>query len=153
MLDSYNRKLLKALQADSRKTDQDYADIIGLSTTPTARRLKMLEEQGYIRRHVALLDPDRLGLKTTLFVSIKTRHHDDEWLERFSKGVARIPEVVEFYRMGGDIDYLLKVVLPQITDYDDVYKRIISIAPLSEMSAYFAMEAIKNTTELPIDAV
>lgn len=149
-LDSYDRKLLTLMQADSDRTVQDYADAIGLSPTPTARRIRRLVEAGIIRKQVALLDPDALGLKTTLFVFVRTNRHDADWLERFASGVQRMPEVVEFYRMGGDVDYLLKIVLPEIAAYDDVYKRLIAIAPLSDVSAAFAMEALKNTTELPV---
>lgn len=148
--DHYDRSILELLQTDSDRTVQDTADAIGLSATPTTRRIKRLTEQGYIRKRVALLDPDKLGLNATLFISVRTSQHDAEWLRRFADGVARMPEVVEFYRMGGDIDYLLKIVVPDVKDYDEVYKRLISIAPLSDVSAAFAMEAIKNTTVLPV---
>ena len=150
-MDDYDRKLLRAVQADANRTVQDYADLIGLSPTPTARRLKRLESEGYIHKTVALLDPDALGLTTTLFVFVRTNRHDEAWLEQFSHGVSRMPEVVEFYRMGGEIDYLLKIVLPEISAYDAVYKRLIAVAPLADVSAAFAMEAIKNTTELPVE--
>ena len=149
-MDDYDRRLLRAVQADADRTVQDFADIIGLSPTPTARRLKRLEEQGYIQKTVALLDPAALGLTTTLFVFVRTNRHDEAWLRQFSEGVKRMPEVVEFYRMGGEIDYLLKIVLPEISAYDAVYKRLIAVAPLADVSAAFAMEAIKNTTELPV---
>jgi len=149
-LDGYDRKLLRLMQTDSDRTVQDYADAIGLSPTPTARRIKRLSETGVIRKQVNLLNPEALGLNTTLFVFLRTNRHDQDWLDTFSKGVQRMPEVVEFYRMGGDVDYLLKIVLPEISAYDDVYKRLIAIAPLSDVSAAFAMEAIKNTTELPL---
>lgn len=148
--DHYDRGILELLQTDSDRTVQDIADAIGLSATPTTRRIKRLTEQGYIRKRVALLDPDKLGLNATLFISVRTSQHDAEWLRRFADGVARMPEVVEFYRMGGDIDYLLKIVVPDVKGYDEVYKRLISIAPLSDVSAAFAMEAIKNTTVLPV---
>ncbi len=151
-MDHYDKNLLRLIQADADRTVQDYADAIGLSPTPTARRLKRLEEQGYIQKTVALLDPDALGLKTTLFIFVRTSRHDEAWLKQFSEGVKRMPEVVEFYRMGGEIDYLLKIVLPEISAYDDVYKRLIAVAPLADVSAAFAMEAIKNTTELPVGA-
>ena len=149
-LDDYDKKLLRLMQDDSDRTVQDYAEAIGLSATPTARRMKRLSDAGVIRKQVSLLDPDALGLKTTLFVFIRTSRHDGDWLDAFSKGVKRMPEVVEFYRMGGDVDYLLKIMLPEISDYDAVYKRLIAIAPLSDVSASFAMEALKNTTELPL---
>jgi len=149
-LDSLDRKLLRAVQKNAARTVQDLAEDIGLSATPTARRLRRLSEAGVIDKQVALLDPAALGLNTTLFIFVRTNRHDAQWLEQFSTGVARIPEVVEFYRLGGEIDYLLKVCLPEISDYDTVYKRLISIAPLSNVSASFTMEAIKNTTELPV---
>lgn len=149
-LDDHDKKLLRLMQDNSDRTVQDYADAIGLSATPTARRIKRLSDAGVIRKQVSLLDPDALGLKTTLFVFIRTSRHDGDWLDAFSKGVKRMPEVVEFYRMGGDVDYLLKIMLPEISDYDAVYKRLIAIAPLSDVSASFAMEALKNTTELPL---
>jgi len=149
-MDQYDRKLLRAIQVDADRTVQELADHIGLSATPTARRLKQLSERGLIEKTVSLLDPVKLGLKTTLFVFVRTNRHDEAWLKQFSQGVQRMPEVVEFYRMGGDIDYLLKIVLTEISDYDDVYKRLIAVAPLADVSAAFAMEAIKNTTELPL---
>lgn len=149
-MDDYDRKLLRAIQSDADRTVQELADLIGLSPTPTARRLKRLEEQGYVQKTVALLDPGKLGLKTTLFIFVRTNRHDEAWLTQFSDGVQRMPEVVEFYRMGGEIDYLLKIVLPEISAYDDVYRRLIAVAPLADVSAAFAMEAIKNTTELPM---
>ena len=151
-MDSYDRALLKAIQIDADRTVQELADAIGLSATPTARRLKLLAERGLIEKTVSLLNPEKLGLRTTLFVFVRTSRHDEAWLKQFSDGVSRMPEVVEFYRMGGEIDYLLKIVLPEIAAYDDVYKRLIAVAPLADVSAAFAMEAIKNTTELPVPA-
>ncbi len=150
MIDDYDRSILRLLQSDSDRTTQEIADAIGLSATPTTRRIKRLEQAGFIRKRVALLDPDQLGLGATLFIAIRTSQHDADWLESFARGVERMPEVAEFYRLSGDIDYLIKLVLPDIRDYDAVYKKLIAIAPLSDVSASFAMEAIKNTTELPI---
>jgi Lrp/AsnC family transcriptional regulator len=149
-LDDYDKRLLKAIQSDSDRTVQELADLIGLSATPTARRLKRLAEAGIVRKHVALLDPEALGLQATLFIAVRTSHHDAEWLARFADGVRRMPEVIEFYRLSGDIDYLIKLCLPDVRAYDQVYKKLIAIAPLSDVSASFAMEAIKNTTELPV---
>ncbi|WP_339742578.1 Lrp/AsnC family transcriptional regulator [uncultured Maricaulis sp.] len=150
MLDDYDRRILKLIQSDSDRTLQDIADLIGLSATPTARRMKRLAEQGIIRKNVSLLDSEALGLHATLFVSIRTSHHDAEWLGKFAEGVRRMPEVVEFYRLSGDVDYLLKLCLPDVRAYDEVYKKLIAIAPLSDVSASFAMDALKNTTELPL---
>ncbi|MGJ3230939.1 MAG: Lrp/AsnC family transcriptional regulator [Oceanicaulis sp.] len=149
-MDRYDRALLRAIQTDADRTVQQLADQIGLSPTPTARRLKLLAERGLIEKTVSLLNAEALGLRTTLFVFVRTNRHDEAWLTQFSEGVKRMPEVVEFYRMGGEIDYLLKIVLPEISAYDDVYKRLIAVAPLADVSAAFAMEAIKNTTELPV---
>lgn len=149
-IDDYDKRLLRAIQTDSDRTVQQLADLIGLSATPTARRLKRLADAGVIRKHVALLDPEALGLQATLFIAVRTSHHDAEWLERFAEGVSRMPEVVEFYRLSGDIDYLIKLCLPDVKAYDAVYKKLIAIAPLSDVSASFAMEALKNTTKLPI---
>jgi Lrp/AsnC family transcriptional regulator len=149
-IDDYDKRLLREIQSDSDRTVQELADLIGLSATPTARRLKRLAEAGVIRKNVALLDPESLGLQATLFIAVRTSRHDAEWLERFAEGVRRMPEVVEFYRLSGDIDYLIKLCLPDVKAYDDVYKKLIAIAPLSDVSASFAMEAIKNTTKLPI---
>ena len=149
-IDDYDRRLLREIQSDSDWTEQELADLIGLSATPTARRLKRLAEAGIIRKHVALLDPEALGLQATLFIAVRTSRHDAEWLGRFAEGVRRMPEVVEFYRLSGDIDYLIKLCLPDVRAYDEVYKKLIAIAPLSDVSASFAMEAIKNTTKLPI---
>ncbi|MHA6287344.1 Lrp/AsnC family transcriptional regulator [Maricaulis sp. CAU 1757] len=149
-IDEYDRRLLRAVQADSSRTIQQLADLIGLSPTPTTRRLKRLADQGIIARHVALLDPEALGLHATLFIAVRTSRHDAQWLEAFAEGVRRMPEVVEFYRLSGDIDYLIKLCLPDVRAYDEVYKKLIAIAPLSDVSASFAMQAIKNTTELPV---
>lgn len=150
MLDNYDKLILRAIQIDSDRTIQDIAELIGLSATPTARRIKRLTDQGVIKKSVTLLDPQALGLDATLFIFVRTSHHDAAWLESFASGVQRMPEVVEFYRMSGDVDYLIKLCLPDIRDYDNFYKKLIAIAPLSDVSASFAMEAIKNTTELPV---
>jgi Lrp/AsnC family transcriptional regulator len=150
VFDAHDRQILRAIQLDSDRTIQDIADLIGLSATPTARRIKRLTDEGVIKKSVTLLDPEALGLDATLFIFVRTSHHDAEWLEDFATGVQRMPEVVEFYRMSGDVDYLIKLCLPDIRDYDAFYKKLIAIAPLSDVSASFAMEAIKNTTELPV---
>lgn len=124
---------------------------VGLSTTPCWRRIQKLEEAGVIRKRVALLDGERLNVGVTVFVSIRTDRHDAEWLEQFAGAVHDFPEVVEFYRMSGDIDYLLRVVVPDIAAYDRFYKRLIERVTLSDVSSSFAMEQIKYTTALPLD--
>lgn len=104
-----------------------------------------------IRKQVALCDPAKLNVGVTVFVSIRTNQHTQAWLERFARGVKEIPEVVEFYRMSGDIDYLLRVVVPDIAGYDAVYKRLIKVADLLDVSSAFAMEQMKYTTALPLN--
>jgi Lrp/AsnC family transcriptional regulator len=149
-LDAIDRRLLIALQRDASVSVQELADQAGLSATPCWRRIKRLEDAGYINRRVALLDAERLGLGVTVFVAVKTTTHSDAWLDAFARGVTALPEVVEFYRMSGDVDYLLKVVVKDIADYDRFYKMLIKVAPLSDVSSSFAMEQIKYTTELPV---
>ena len=148
--DAIDRKLLRAIQQDSSRSIAELAETVHLSVNACWRRLKRFEEQGVIRARVALLDADRLGLRLTAFVSIRTNQHSPDWLERFASGVEAIPEVVEFYRMSGDVDYLLKVRLTDIADWDRVYKAIIAHGPIADVSSAFAMEEIKLTTALPI---
>ena len=149
-MDHIDRKILSLLQGDAGLPVQEIADQVNLSATPTARRIRQLRDSGVIRQEVALLDPEKLGLGVTMFVFLQASEHDDRWLKTFSEGVARMPEVVEFYRMSGDVDYLLKVLVSSLQDYNDFYERLIRVAPLKDVSSSFAMEKIKNTTELPI---
>ena len=152
-MDSIDRKILNALQTDCSGSIAEIADRAGVSQTPCWRRIKKLEEAGYIDKRVALLSPEALNLTMTAYVMVKTAHHDDAWLRRFSDGVQSIPEIIEIHRMAGDIDYLLKVVASDIAEYDAIYKRLITVAELSDVSASFSMECIKTTTELPLDRV
>ncbi len=149
-IDETDREILSCLQEDATKPVAEIAARVGLSTTPCWRRIQKLQESGVIRKRVALLDPEKLNLPVTGFVAIKTNQHNLEWLERFAKAVADIPEVVEFYRMSGDVDYLLRIVVPDIATYDEVYKRLISAVDLYDVSSSFAMERIKYTTTLPV---
>lgn len=150
-MDAIDRKILSLLQRDSTLPMERIAEAVGLSPSPCWRRIQRLEQDGVIRGRVVLLDPDRMGVGTTVFVSIRTSRHDMAWSERFCRAVAAIPEVTEFYRMSGQLDYLMKIVVPDIPAYDRVYKRLISIAELSDVSGSFAMERIKYTTALPVD--
>jgi Lrp/AsnC family transcriptional regulator len=152
-MDELDRKILGELQTDAERSVQEIADRIGLSATPTARRIRLLKEAGVIKKHVALLDRDNLDLGVTVFVSVRTSEHNQAWLDTFAKGVELIPEVVEFYRMSGDVDYLMKIIVSDLADYDDVYKRLIKIAPLNDVTSSFAMECLKDTTELPLQNV
>ncbi len=124
-LDEIDRKILNLLQTDATMPVATIAERVGLSTSPCWRRIQKLEEDGIIRARVAVLDPDRLNVGVTVFVAVKTSQHDLGWLERFAAAVRDIPEVVEFYRMSGDIDYLMRVVVPDIAAYDALYKRLI----------------------------
>jgi Lrp/AsnC family transcriptional regulator len=150
-MDTIDKKILQALQSDSSGSIADIADRAGVSQTPCWRRIKKLEEAGVIEKRVALLNPKALNLTMTAYVMVKTAHHDENWLRRFSDGVEHIPEIVEIHRMAGDIDYLLKVVAGNMSEYDAIYKRLIQVAELSDVSASFSMECIKTTTQLPLD--
>jgi Lrp/AsnC family transcriptional regulator len=150
-MDRLDRKILRLLQEDSTLAVADLAKKVGLSTTPCWRRIQKMEEDGVIRGRVALLDPEKVNTKVTVFVSIRTNSHSIEWLRRFSEVVSDFPEVVEFYRMSGDIDYLLRVVVPDIAAYDAFYKRMIAKIEIRDVSSAFAMEQIKYSTQLPLD--
>jgi Lrp/AsnC family transcriptional regulator len=150
-IDRTDRMLLERLQTDASLSLNALAEAVKLSPTPTWRRIQRLEAEGVIRKRVALIDPDAVNLPVTVFVSIKTSQHNAEWLKRFAKVVAAIPEVVEVYRMSGDIDYLLRVVVPDIAGYDAVYKKLIKDVELFDVSSSFAMERMKYTTALPLD--
>ncbi|MEA1672600.1 Lrp/AsnC family transcriptional regulator [Nitrospirillum sp. BR 11163] len=151
-LDKTDLRLLQLLQEDASQSIAQLADAVALSTNACWRRVKQLEEAGIIRRRVALLDADLLGCGITVFVAIRTNQHDEDWLETFARGVADIPEIVEFYRMSGDVDYLLKVLVADIPHYDRVYKRLIKVTKLTDVSSSFAMERIKSTTAIPLPA-
>ena len=150
-MDRLDRKILRLLQEDSTLAVADLAKKVGLSATPCWRRIQRLEREGYIRQRVALMDPARLNVGVTVFVSIRTSQHNEQWFKRFTAVVTAIPQIVEFYRMSGDVDYLLRVVVPDIKGYDAVYQRLIREIELSDVSSSFAMEQIKYTTALPLD--
>jgi len=150
-MDRLDRKILRLLQEDATLAVADIAKKVGLSTTPCWRRIQKLEEDGVIKRRVAILDPVLINTKVTAFVAIRTGSHSNEWLRRFSEVVREFPEVIEFYRMSGDIDYLLRVVVPDIAAYDAFYQRLIAKIDIHDVSSSFAMEQIKYTTQLPLD--
>lgn len=150
VLDAIDRRILRELQADATIPIAELADRAGLTQTPCWKRVKRLTEAGVIERRVALLNRDLLDLGLVVFVAVRTSNHDEAWLQRFAKGAAALPEVVEFYRMSGKMDYLLKVVVRDIAAYDAFYKRLIATAPLDDVSSSFAMEQIKFTTALPV---
>ena len=150
-MDRLDRKILRLLQENTTLAVADIAKKVGLSTTPCWRRIQKLEEEGVIKRRVAILDPSKVNASVTVFVSIRTNMHSLEWLKRFSEVIQEFPEVVEFYRMSGDVDYLLRVVVPDIAAYDTFYKKLIARIEIRDVSSTFAMEQIKYTTELPLD--
>ena len=149
-MDKQDRRILELLQADCSMPINDLAAEVGLSPTACWRRVQKLEEQGVIRARVALLDGAKLNVGVTVFVAVRTSRHDARWLEQFHAAVATVPEVVELYRMAGDTDYLMRVVVPDVAAYDQVYKRLIRMAELADVSSSFAMEQIKYTTALPL---
>ncbi|SRR5579862_2397851 len=150
MLDKIDKKLLELLQGDATLNIATLAELVGLSATPCWKRVKRLEEEGTILKRVALVDRAKVGLKVTIFVSIKTNEHDAEWLENFARVASTFPEIVELYRMSGDVDYLMKVVSEDVEGYDRFYKRLIKAVRLTDVSSAFAMEQIKYSTELPL---
>lgn len=146
-----DRHILQLLQRDASISLKELADAVGLSTTPCWKRVKRLEEEGFVAGRVTLLNPEKLGLGLSVFVQIKTQRHDRIWLEQFADTVSEYEEVVEFYRMAGDWDYMLRVVVSDISAYDLFYKRLIANTEgLTDVSAGFAMEQIKYTTALPL---
>ena len=152
-LDEIDLQLLALIQSDDSISTESMAQQVGLSKTPCWRRVQKLENAGYIKRRVALLDADKLGLGVSVFVQVKTNQHDANWAEEFARVVAEFPEVVEFYRMAGEYDYLLRVLVKGIPAYDKFYKRLISATALTDVTSNFAMEQIKWTTQLPLPSV
>ena len=149
-LDAIDRKLLELLQQNAELQVSELAERVGLSQTPCWRRVQRLKEAGVITRSVALVDRAKVNVAVTVFVAVRTNVHSEAWFRKFHAAVAAIPEIVEFYRMSGDVDYLLRVVVPDIAAYDQVYKRLIAGTQLSDVSSSFAMEELKFTTALPL---
>lgn len=149
-MDHIDRKILAVLQEDASLSVAEIGNRVGLSSTPCWKRIQRLEADGVIQKRVALVDPNKIGLGITVFVSIETGDHSQEWLDRFAKTVGAMPEVMEFHRMAGDVDYMLRVVVADIQGYDTFYKKLIATVPLKNVTSRFAMERIKSTTALPI---
>jgi len=149
-MDATDRKILSLLQEDASLSVAEIGNRVGLSSTPCWKRIQRLEAEGVVQKRVALVDQDKLGLGVTVFVSVETGDHSREWLTHFAEVVGAMPEVMEFYRMAGDVDYMLRVVVPDIAGYDAFYKRLIGSVPLKNVTSRFAMEKIKATTALPI---
>ena len=149
-MDAIDRKILAVIQEDASLSVAEIGNRVGLSSTPCWKRIQRLEGDGVIQKRVAVIDQDKLGLGVTVFVSVETEDHSEVWLTRFAQLVGAMPEVLEFYRMAGDVDYMLRVVVPDIAGYDTFYKRLIAAVPLKNVTSRFAMEKIKSTTALPI---
>jgi Lrp/AsnC family transcriptional regulator len=149
-MDAIDRKILAVVQQDASLSVADIGQKVGLSSTPCWKRLQRLEADGVIMRRVALIDPEKIGLGITVFVSVETGDHSQEWLAKFAEVVNAMPEVMEFYRMAGDVDYVLRVVVHDMQSYDTFYKKLIATVPLKNVTSRFAMERIKSTTALPI---
>jgi Lrp/AsnC family transcriptional regulator len=152
-MDAIDRKILAVVQEDASLSVAEIGQRVGLSSTPCWKRLQRLEADGVITGRVALVAPEKIGLGITVFVSVETGDHSNDWLKRFADVVSAMPEVMEFYRMAGDVDYMLRVVVPDIAGYDTFYKKLIAAVPLKNVTSRFAMERIKSTTALPIPAV
>lgn len=149
-MDRTDLKILAILQEDSSLAVAEIAARVNLSQTPCWRRIQKLEAQGVIARRVAILDPDAVGLGISVFVEIEAVDHSPLWLEEFAAAVAALPEVMEVYRMAGDVDYLLRVAVGSMSEYDDFYRRLIGEVPLKNVTSRFAMERVKSTTAYPL---
>ena len=152
-LDDLDRQILALLQDDASLPIQQIADRVGLSVNPCWRRIRRMEADGVIRGRVAIVDPEKVGLALTIFVRVKTREHSAAWAEKLAEVIASMDEISECHRIGGDVDYLLKVTVPDIAGYDRLYKELIARVPnLTDVSALFSMERLKSSTRLLIPA-
>ena len=149
-LDPIDRKILAQLQRDSDISLDALGEAVGLSRNACWRRVKQLEQDGVIRKRVALLDPEKLGLGLSVFILVRTRRHDADWLAQFARATAALPQITGVYRMSGDLDYLLRARVADMGEYDRLYKALTSRIELSDVSASFVMEEIKDTTALPL---
>ena len=152
-MDAIDTKILTLLQEDTSTSIAELAQKVGLSQTPCWKRIQRLEARGVIQKRVALLDPEKIGLGLTVFVSIETSDHSGLWLQRFAEFVSAMPEVMEFYRMAGDVDYMLRVVVADMAAYDLFYKRLIEAIPLKNVTSRFAMQRVKSTTAYALPAL
>ena len=149
-MDAIDRKILAVVQEDASLSVAEIGNRVGLSSTPCWKRIQRLEADGVITKRVALIAAEKIGLGITVFVSIETGDHSQDWLDKFAETVGAMPEGMEFYRMAGDVDYMLRVVVPDIAGYDTFYKKLIATVSLKNVTSRFAMEKIKSTTSLPI---
>jgi Lrp/AsnC family transcriptional regulator len=149
--DATDRAILRLIQKDAALSLADIAKEVGLTPTPCWKRIRRMETEGVVTGRVVLLDPEKVGLGVSVFVAIETGDHSAAWIERFAATVAQRPEIVECWRLGGDVDYLLRVVVPDMAAFDTFYRRLTSEVPsLRKVTSRFAMERVKSTTALPI---
>ena len=151
-IDAIDRKILRVLQEDASLSVADIGERVGLSSTPCWKRIQRMEQDGIITGKVALVDQNKIGLGITVFVSVESNDHSDEWLKKFASAVRKMPEVIEFYRMAGDVDYMLRVVISDMQAYDVFYRQLIAAIALKNVTSRFAMEKIKSITALPVPA-
>jgi Lrp/AsnC family transcriptional regulator len=152
-MDQIDLRILRIIQEDADHSTAEIAERVGISTSPCWRRIQNLEKGGIIRKRVALLDRDALNLGVDVFVALKTNQHNAAWLDKFAEAVENLPEIVELYRMSGDIDYLMRVIVSDIDAYDRFYRRLIDKIDISDVSSSFAMERMKYTTAVPLEDV
>ena len=152
-MDKFDKNILALLQKDGSLSVSDIADQVGLSTTPCWRRIQSMEKSGVIKSRVVLASAEKLNVSLTVFVMIKTNQHNQTWLDNFKETIDEMPEVMEFYRLSGNIDYLLRMVVPDMKAFDVYYKRLITKVDFSDISSSFAMEELKATTQLPLDYI
>jgi len=150
-MDDIDLRILNLIQADASLTSAEIGKHVGLTTAPCWKRIQKLEETGVIRGRVALLNAKKLNVGLTVFVTMKTNRHDENWLKHFATVVKGMPEVIEFHRLAGEIDYLLRVVVPDMEAYDEFYKELIEKISLTDVTSSFSMEQIKYTTALPLN--
>ena len=149
-MDEIDRMLLEILQQDATLSLAQMAERVGLSPTPCWKRIQKLEASGVIKCRVAIVDPVRVGVGLSVLVSVEAGEHTPDWLQRFSAGIQAMPEVMEVYRTAGEVDYVLRVAVADMAQYDAFYKRLIAIAPMKNITSRFAMERIKHTTAYPL---
>ena len=152
-LDLIDRKIVSELMHDATLPIAQIADKAGLSQTPCWKRIQKLESAGILTGRVALADPAKLGFGLTVFVGIEAADHSAEWREAFGRAVAAIPEIMEVYRMAGEMDYLLRVAISDMSAFDGLYKRLTDAVPLKNVTSHFAMERMKFTTAYPVDTL
>jgi Lrp/AsnC family transcriptional regulator len=150
-MDRKDRAILISLQQDATLTVSELADSVGLSKSACWRRIQNLEESGVIAARVTLLNQQALGLNLTVFTAIKTHEHSAKWFDRFHDVTTAMPNVMEVHRMSGEVDYLMRAVVPDMSSYDSMYRELISKVNLFDVSSSFSMETIKYTTALPLD--